>query len=186
MLALGLGDDKMTFKKFKEKIAGLYPVEANKLLVCRYPFLLPRNVWTGKKVEDYDFSFTNLDSLDKGWRTAFGLLLCENVRKILLKAHYLKKYRITQIKEKYGTLCWYDNGVPVAIADEFRAMIRKFEDISALTCIECGQPADNITRGYIMPLCAACTEARILTWGQDPVAESDKNTRKALMQEVEL
>ena len=32
-------------------------------------------------------------------------------RQELVRAEYLDQYRITQIKEKYGTLCWYDFGL---------------------------------------------------------------------------
>lgn len=46
--------------------------EYNKQLVEKYPFLLPRNRWTGKVQEDYDYSYTELDGMPDGWRKAFG------------------------------------------------------------------------------------------------------------------
>ena len=33
-------------------------IEKNKELIKKYPFLLPRNVWTDKVPEDYDYSYT--------------------------------------------------------------------------------------------------------------------------------
>ena len=48
-------------------------IEKNKALVDDFPFLLPRNRWTGKVPDDYDYSYTELDAMPEGWRTAFGL-----------------------------------------------------------------------------------------------------------------
>ena len=33
---------------------------------------MPRNRWTGEVPEDYDYSYTELDSMPDGWRKAFG------------------------------------------------------------------------------------------------------------------
>ena len=46
--------------------------ESNQKLIERFPFLIPRNRWTGKIPEDYDYSYTELDSMPDGWRKAFG------------------------------------------------------------------------------------------------------------------
>ena len=85
--------------------------ESNQKLIERFPFLMPRNRWTGAVPEDYDYSYTELDSMPNGWRKAFGKQMCEDIREELIRAEYLDQYRITQIKEKYGTLCWYDLAV---------------------------------------------------------------------------
>ena len=37
--------------------------ESNQKLIERFPFLMPRNRWTGKVPEDYDYSYTELDSM---------------------------------------------------------------------------------------------------------------------------
>ena len=37
--------------------------ESNQKLIERFPFLIPRNRWTGKVPEDYDYSYTELDSM---------------------------------------------------------------------------------------------------------------------------
>ena len=41
--------------------------ESNQKLIERFPFLIPRNHWTGKVPEDYDYSYTELDSMPDGW-----------------------------------------------------------------------------------------------------------------------
>ena len=74
----------------------------NKKLVKRYPFLLPRNVWTGKIVEDYDYSWTEYDCLDKGWQIGFGKFLLEDLREACFKTNFLDKLQFLQIKEKFG------------------------------------------------------------------------------------
>ena len=84
--------------------------EANRKLIERFPFLMPRNRWTDKVPEDFDYSYTELDSMPDGWRKAFGEQMCEEIREELVRANYLDQYRITQIKEKYGSLRWYDFG----------------------------------------------------------------------------
>lgn len=96
-------------------------------------------------------SYTELDAMDKGWRDAFGLQMCKEIRAALLKHgwKYLFKYRITQIKEKYGTLRWYD----LNSTQEIQDIINKYEDISYRTCVVCGKPATKISTGWICPYC---------------------------------
>ena len=122
-------------------------------LIERFPFLIPRNRWTGKVPEDYDYSYTELDSMPDGWRKAFGEQMCEDIREELVRAEYLDQYRITQIKEKYGTLCWYDFGCTERM---LRDIIPKYEHLSARTCIRCGNPATKVSTGWISPYCDTC------------------------------
>ncbi len=128
--------------------------EENRNLIERFPFLLPRNRWTGKVPEDYDYSYTELDAMPDGWRKTFGEQLCEELKAELVKAGCLSGYRIAQIKEKYGALCWYDFGATEKIVQE---IIPKYEQLSEHTCIKCGAPATRITTtGWISPYCDAC------------------------------
>lgn len=126
----------------------------NKTLCELYPFLLPRNRWTGKIPEDYDYSYTELDAMPAGWREAFGIKLCEEIKLCLdkMKPDVAAKYMITQIKEKYGQLCWYTNFT----TEDLEKVMRKYEDLSKRTCIVCGKPAEFITLGWISPYCGDC------------------------------
>jgi len=83
----------------------------NKKLVQLYPWLLPHNRWTDKVSEDYDYSYTELDGLEPGWKIAFGLDLCEEIQACLnqLPSEQAAKFRIVQIKEKYASLRFYTN-----------------------------------------------------------------------------
>lgn len=127
--------------------------EYNKQLVEKYPFLLPRNRWTGKVPADYDYSYTELDAMPDGWRKAFGEPMCEEIKQELEEKGSLHQYRISQIKEKYGELCWYDFGCTTKI---LREIIPKYEKLSTRTCIKCGKPATRITLGWISPYCDDC------------------------------
>lgn len=207
-------------------------IEYNKDLIKRYPWLEPTNRWTGKHLEDYDYSYTELDDLPSGWRIRFGNNIVEEINSELEKFNFVNNYRILQIKEKYGTLRWYDEGTPIGklsetfdeivcpkiqsrngfpqynskeyyweenevehyispFSDKAKAMrakelseynkgaivhykiyrieekcripdiIRKYEEISAITCIMCGKPAKWMSRGWISLYCDECAKSMI-------------------------
>jgi ferredoxin-like protein FixX len=87
-----------------------------------------------------------------GWKKAFGNQYLKDLRAQLKKDKMLYSFRITDIKEKYGTLRLY-----CACASEaVYRIIDKYEDLSYNTCIECGEPAKIITDGYVLPYCEHC------------------------------
>lgn len=96
--------------------------------------------------------YTELDAMPKGWRKCFGIQMYKEIKASLKGHNYLKEYRITQIKEKFGGLRWYDAGAP----EEVNKIIQKYEYISEKTCIVCGRPATKISRGWISPYCDDC------------------------------
>ena len=127
----------------------------NKKLYKRYPFLAIRNWRTDEPI---GYEFTYLDDMPDGWRKAFGKDMCEEIRRVLIKANYLNKYRVVQVKEKYGSLRWYDGCAPSSIFHELQDVINKYEEISERTCIRCGRPATRISLGWISPWCDECAE----------------------------
>ena len=128
----------------------------NKKLCKRYPFIAIRNWRTDEPIKSY--WFTHLDDMPDGWRAVFGKQMCEEVREILIKGNYLNEYRVIQIKEKYGQLCWYGNGVPESIYYELEDIIYKYERMSERICIRCGRPATKISLGWISPWCDKCAD----------------------------
>ena len=113
--------------------------------------------WIDEKVLDKIFflpSYTELDAMDAGWRKAFGIQMCKEIKAELKKHKFLYKYRIVQIKEKWGYLHWYDGGTPKD--SKIYDIIRKYEQISAKTCVVCGKPATKMSIGWISPYCDDC------------------------------
>lgn len=97
-------------------------------------------------------TYTELDAMPKGWRKCFGIQMCKEIKASLKRSNYLYKYRIMQIKEKYGSLRWYDGAAP----EEVHRIIQKYEYISERTCILCGRPATKISNGWLSPYCDDC------------------------------
>ena len=94
---------------------------------------------------------TELDALETGWRKVFGIQLCKDLKKQLKKENYLRKFRIIQIKEKWGVLTFYHNG-----SIEIEKIIDKYSDLSSKICIHCGKPATKMTTGWISYYCDDC------------------------------
>ena len=134
--------------------------EQNKKLVEDYPFLLPRNVFSDELSEDYDYEFTWLDQMPDIWREKFSEPMLKELKEILVKGNYLKKYRIMQIKEKYGSARWYDNGVPMSVSKEYDEWLSKYEKLSENICFYCGEPAVGQTRGWILSICQDCADKK--------------------------
>lgn len=71
-------------------------------------------------------TYTELDAMDTGWRKAFGIQMCKEIKQALLDAggrKLLHSYRISQIKEKWGC---YDEKTEVLTKDGFKF----FKDIN--------------------------------------------------------
>lgn len=124
----------------------------NRALIGKHPYLMPRNRMTGETDPDYDFSWTEMDLMPDGWRIAFGDELLEKLTAMLREHGALKQYRIADIKEKYGSLRWYDFGAPA----EVTGMLTEYSKASARICGKCGKPAQWISKGWIAPYCDTC------------------------------
>lgn len=128
--------------------------EEIKKLIERYPFLLPRNVWTDEVDEDYDYSYIFPLEIPEGWYKLF-LQLCEDIRQPLIDANYLDKFRLLQVKEKFNRLEVYNQGVPEA-ASVVQDIIDKYSMMACYICTVCGKPATFETNGYIASYCDDC------------------------------
>lgn len=125
----------------------------NKKLLKQYPWLQPRNRFTDELIPNDD-NHTELDEMPEGWRIAFAEEMCKEIQEVLLKTNSVDSYRVLQVKEKYGKLCWYHTFAP----DELEPIINKYEEISKKTCIVCGRPATKIHKNWIGPLCDECVK----------------------------
>ena len=127
----------------------------NRELVERHPYLLPRNRFSGEMVAGYDWSWTEMDLMPKGWRLAFGNEMLDRITEALKEADCLEQYRIADIKEKYGGLRWYDFGAPEKVCE----IIKHYGQLSQRTCIFCGCRAEWVSKnGLILPYCDECAK----------------------------
>lgn len=125
-------------------------VVINTYLCARFPFL---------KFDIHSGFFQKSSwywSIDKGWRKAFGIQMCKELKAALKRNDFLHKWEITTVKEKYGALNIYDNGAPEEVHD----IVNKYEYISSRTCIECGRRAKYRTTGWVEPYCEDCIESQ--------------------------
>jgi len=137
-------------KKFDWEYGSLHKKEYDKKLLQKYPWLKFRNRWTGELI---NLDGTELDNLDRGWRIAFGDEMVKAIDKLLVKYNYVDKYRILQIKEKYGGLRWYTGSMPSKLFHKHNKLLSKYEKLSLKTCFYCGALTKYHTEGWILPVC---------------------------------
>ena len=128
----------------------------NFILVKRFPFLQPSCGWYTTMFywpEGYKYRYeeTWLDCLPRGWRKAFGIQLCKELKKAIDDNH-LENYAVHQVKEKWGELCWYDEGGNKNTYE----IVEKYEILSHEKCKICGRPTEYMTRDWIGYYCGRC------------------------------
>lgn len=153
-------------KHFEE----LNPEETKKLLK-KYPFLSPYDYVTGELPDDYDYSYIFPLEIPAGWDALF-LQFCEDAKKALIEANYLDNFRLSQVKEKYGQLRIYHEGAP----REVEIIIDKYEKMAGFICVDCGQPAEYMTTGWILPVCKECSKK--YTGKLTPIQKPDSSSNE--------
>lgn len=126
----------------------------NKKLVKRYPWIAIVD-WHRNNVKDY--SYTMYDDVPNGWKRAFGKIMLEEYREVLIRNHYLNDFQWIEVKEKYGTLRLYSNDAP----GEVLRLESKYDYISGFFCLSCGRiNSPVLTDGWVEPLCEDCYNKR--------------------------
>ena len=118
-------------------------------MIEEFPFLLPRNRFTDKPMDNYDYSYNEWQAIPLGWQIAFGWKLLHELNILVQALEKPEDFRIEQIKEKFGELRVYTNG-----GHDIWQLIDDYSTLSERTCIVCGKPAVYISRGWICPYCA--------------------------------
>lgn len=135
-------------------------IKRNKELIAKYPFLAVKDYDFDNDIyyipDDYEYTYTWLDSVPEGWCKAFGLQMCEEMKEALDEYDYTDKYVIMEVKEKYGELRIYDTGIPRGC--RVWDVIEKYSQLSRRTCIVCGAPATKMSLGWISPYCDKCAD----------------------------
>ena len=153
-------------------------IEYNKKLIDKYPWLIPRYVWSGEIVEDYDYTWHELNGMGEGWWKAFGEMLCEEIQIELERCECVNEFRIMQCKEKFAELRIYTGGLPIDC--KVGEIIDKYSVLSEHICYMCGKPDVPVTNtGWWLPLCKECfstpddyyqkrhTKEEIKNWTED-------------------
>lgn len=96
-----------------------------------------------------------LDMFPEGWLEKIAFPMSRKIKNALIKEDIsLDDYRILDIKEKYGILCWYDAGG----TETTDKIIDKYEMMSMLVCLNCGKPTHYYSIGWINYLCDDCAK----------------------------
>jgi hypothetical protein len=93
---------------------------------------------------------------------------------------------VAQIKEKFGQLRYYTNGINKIYADEVYKLIDEYENMSWHVCERCGKMARHTTTGWIQRLCDSCMKELIISCGKTEeqyykeLKEYEKNRKKRM------
>jgi len=85
-----------------------------------------------------------------GWLPILEWLF-EGFQELVVKDGSADWFRVTHVKEKYGTLRCYHNG-----GDAYEALVDKAEALSEVTCELCGQQGVIRDDGWVMVRCDRC------------------------------
>lgn len=119
-------------------------------MAIKYKWLASLNLWTN----EYNQERSCLEDMPEAWANTFGDQMVEELNEILVKYNLVDTYHITQVKEKFGGLRWYDEGITTEAWDEYYVWLRKYENLSEETCAICGDKGTLRTDiGWILPLC---------------------------------
>lgn len=158
--------------------------EKNKQLIKEYPFLKMRSF--GRKREKTDYSWTLLDSIPHGWKQAFGEQMCADIKAAIMEddpsGEKWKSYYVSEAKEKYGELRWYDsfNG------GKKEDVMWVYEYISRYTCVRCGKiNVPVFDDGWVSPYCLDCFKdyRKRYTAGRK---ETDEDITKFMVEDANL
>lgn len=94
--------------------------------------------------------------MPQGWWWSFGEQMCEELDQLIHKYNMEEFYFITQVKEKFGELRWYDEGFATEGWDEYNEWLSKYESLSWNTCAICGEPATYTESPWVLPVCEHC------------------------------
>ncbi len=140
--------------------------EKDKYLVEKYPLIF-RDRHADMRTTAMCWGFECYD----GWYNIIEQL-CDSIQSYIdLNPHLnITQVVATQVKEKYGGLCFYYNGGD----DVIRGMVRLAEHMSYSVCEFCGSVEEvGHTKGWIYTICKKCydnsTEDRItnLEWNKN-------------------
>lgn len=115
----------------------------------QYPWLRLRDLYSGEIDTEHDV----MDDMPKGWKNAFGSMMCEELDVAIKAAGLEDEIIFEQVKEKFGELRMYC----FPYNREIYEVIQKYEVLSNNICIHCGKPdVPMINTGWVRPSCREC------------------------------
>ena len=114
-------------------------------------------------MDDYDWIDATICGLNAGWAIAFGAELINDME-ISKKNTYIppdendkdysfdSKFELVQIKEKFGSLRFYANGM----TDAMSTVASVYEIIAYHACIKCGNIQNIANDEWSQPICRQC------------------------------
>lgn len=137
----------------------------NKELVEKYPWLCPERKDDGSIADHYDYSYTELDFVPTGWHNMV-LEMCEKLKPMLEEHGLFDTYALSEVKEKWGALCWYDYIIDFHcdIPWDVRELTYDYFDKSKETCMVCG--AHKMPEEFLCQECEYDREYGIGLWGR--------------------
>jgi hypothetical protein len=113
--------------------------------------------WIDTQILDRIFilpTYNEWEAVEPGWKKAFGKEYLNELRTQLKKDGLLYKFRIMQIKEKWGTFrLYFCNG-----SDKIHDIVNKYEHLSWNYCVKCGESSEVVSTGWTLPLCKKCAD----------------------------
>ena len=123
-----------------------------------FPFMVAKSVWDDEVCLDDDGNEYGFPcECGDGWYQLLHNLCQEITDYYNEKGADTSKIHILQIKEKFGELRFYHNGLIEGSED----IIDKYTDISLQTCMSCGNKGKlRNYGGWLTTLCDSCEEER--------------------------
>ena len=134
--------------------------------VAKYPFLRFKDnsccPWQSTEEVENCWMF----DLPVGWQIGFGEQMCDELMAALGK--YADDFIIIQLKEKFNEIRLYwgwadkkyirkDSEEMNQVYEDIEAVINKYAEISYNTCVVCGKPATEYTKGgWLQGYCSDC------------------------------
>ena len=112
--------------------------------INKYPFL-ENFIWA----PNYSNGVYTIGECPLGW-TNMIFKMCEEIKNILVENNALNTYEVYEIKEKYGTLCWYDN------TDITSDIVNKYMTLFSHICFVCGSENAKLDKSSYINLCDNC------------------------------
>ncbi len=125
----------------------------NEKRLTEFPFGIARNMYDGEVIIDEDGTPMGFPcECSDGWADLI-YNLCKELNDLYIsKGWSPEEIQILQIKEKFGTLRFYDSGLGI----EGNEIVYKYENLSSGTCEICGASGEIRDGRWIMTMCDKC------------------------------